>query len=384
MSDLTELGLRGLAKPASPQPAPPPAAALTVPTLPDTGYPETVVRFLDRLMDVLGQMAPESDSGQLEDFQGSIKKYRQELVDPVHRTSIERIAEECIATCRRYLENSRKYRSDRENELNEVISILRDAAKLTVGDSATFHAQVLASTERISAIAALNDIRDLKRKIGDEVGSLRRAVVEKQQRDELAYSQLTSRVEMLQKKLSDMEVEATMDPLTCVGNRRRFQLALTKMIAQAQQAGTSLSLAMVDVDHFKMINDVHGHPVGDRVLLSVAQKLAKAIRQTDVVARYGGEEFALLLANVSATDVESRLKHLLVEIATSPYEYEAMGRRERVVFTVSCGLTDLIVGETEDEFVKRSDEALYEAKKKGRNRLVTRKRSLTGRVLSWS
>lgn len=364
-------------------PVPPPVAAISIPTLPDDRYPDTVVRFLDRLMEVLGQMAPESDTGQLEDFQANIKEYRHALVDPSHRTSIERIADECIGACRRYLENSRKYRSERENELNEVISILRDAAKLTVGDSATFHAQVLASTERISAIAALNDIRDLRRRIGDEVGSIRRAVAEKQERDELAYTQLTSRVEMLQKKLSDMEVEATMDPLTCVGNRRRFQLAITKMIGQAQQSGAALSLAMVDVDHFKTINDAHGHPVGDRVLLQVAQRLAKAVRQTDVVARYGGEEFALLLANVSATDVESRLKQLLAEIAATPYEYEVMGRREQVSYTVSCGLTDLIPGDTEEVFVKRSDDALYEAKKRGRNRVVTKKRSITGRVLSW-
>lgn len=382
MPELTELGLRGLATPVLP-PVPPPAARITTPTLPDDRYAGTVILFLDRLMEVLGQMAPETDAGQLEDFQGRLSKYREALSDPDHRTSLERIAEDCISTSRHYLEHSRRYQSDREKELNEVISILRDAAQMTVGDSATFHAQVLASTERISAIAALNDIRDLKRRIGDEVGSIRRAVAEKQKTDEVAYAQLSSRVEILQKKLSDMEVEASMDPLTCVGNRRRFQLSLTKMVAQAQQTAAPLSLAMLDVDHFKTVNDVHGHPIGDRVLLAVAQKLAKAVRQTDVLARYGGEEFALLLANVSATDVELRMKQLLADIAASPYEYEAMGRRERVSYTVSCGLTELIHGENEDEFVKRADEALYEAKKRGRNRVVTRKQSLTGRVLSW-
>ena len=343
---------------------------------------EVLSTFLDRLIDVLGQLAPESDSGELDTFRNRIQEYRQAMADPNRRLELPRVAEACVATCRSYLEGSRTYRSEREKEITEVITILRDAAKLSVGDSASFNAQVAASSERFTALAGLDDIRELRKRIGDEVGTLRRAVAEKQHRDETAYSQLTSRVETLQKKLSDMEVEATMDPLTCVGNRRRFQLSLTRMVAQAQQAGVQLSLAMVDVDHFKKINDVHGHPIGDRVLLCVAQKLAKTVRQTDVVARYGGEEFALLLANVSAGDVESRLKQLLVEIAASSYEYDALGKKEKVTFTVSCGLTDFTPNESEDEFVKRADEALYEAKRKGRNRLVTRKQSTIGRGMS--
>lgn len=378
------------AAPAPPPPAAPvaparpaPAAAQSRADVPSDRKTEAFATFLDRVLDVLARLAPDSDAGQLDAFQEQIKGYRQAFADPQRRSELSSIGDACVATCKRYLEGSRDYRGEREKELTEVISILREAAKLSVGDSANFHAQVLASGERFNAIAGLDDIRDLRKRIGDEVGTLRRAVAEKQQRDESAYTQLTSRVETLQKKLSDMEVEATMDPLTCVGNRRRFQLSLTRMIAQANQAGVSLSLAMVDVDHFKKINDTHGHPIGDRVLVLVAQKLAKAVRQTDVVARYGGEEFALLLANVSAADVESRLKNLLTEIAATAYEYDILGRKEKVAFTVSCGLTDLIAGESEDDFVKRADEALYEAKRKGRNRLISRKRSLIGRVLSW-
>jgi diguanylate cyclase len=345
--------------------------------------PDGFARLLDRVLDVVGQLAPDSDSGQLDAFRERIQEHRQALGDERGRSDVASIADACVATCRTYLEGARIYHHEREKEFNEVIAILRDAAKITVGDSASFHAQLLESANRFTACAALDDIRDLRRRMGDEVGSLRRVVVEKQQRDEHAYNQLTSRVETLQKKLSDMEAEATMDPLTRVGNRRRFQLSLSRMVAQSQQTGAPLSLAMFDVDHFKNINDTHGHPIGDRVLLCVAQKLAKAVRNTDVVTRYGGEEFALLLSSVGAADVESRLKQLIVEIAGGAYEYEVMGRKEKVRFTVSGGLTDFIADEHEDDFVKRADEALYEAKRKGRNRLVCRKRSLINRVLSW-
>ena len=242
---------------------------------------------------------------------------------------------------------------------------------------------MLARSDRFITISAVENIRELRRRLGDEVGTLRRAVAEKQQKDEQAYSQLTLRVETLQKKLAEMEVEVTLDPLTKVGNRRRFQAALTRLVATAHESGGQLSLAMLDVDHFKHINDTHGHPIGDRVLLAVAQGIAKGVRGSDVVARYGGEEFAVLLPNAVASEVEPRFKKLLLDIAASAYEYDVLGRKERVRFTVSCGLVDLDAGESEDALVKRADEALYEAKNKGRNRVVARKRSLLGRVLAW-
>ena len=102
-----------------------------------------------------------------------------------------------------------------------------------------------------------SNIRELRKRMNDEVGTLRRAVVEKQQKDDAAYAQLSTRVETLQKKLAEMEVEATLDPLTKVGNRRRFQTSLSRMFSAAQQSGTTLSLAMIDVDHFKVVNDTH-------------------------------------------------------------------------------------------------------------------------------
>jgi diguanylate cyclase (GGDEF)-like protein len=190
-------------------------------------------------------------------------------------------------------------------------------------------------------------------------------------------------VETLQAKLSEMEVEATVDPLTKVGNRRRFDSSLKRLTQAAKENGTSLALAMIDVDHFKKINDTHGHPIGDRVLVCVAQWLSRGVRQTDVVCRYGGEEFAILLPGASATEVERRMKKLLMDISNSSYEYDVLGRKEKVHFTVSCGLADIDAEETPESFVGRADEALYEAKKKGRNRVVTRKRSLIGRVLAW-
>ncbi len=407
MSELTELGLkRPIEREPEPTPAPVPApapaaaaaaaaaerrsapvehaspAAKTVEPFVDR-RPEGFAMFLDRLMEVLEQLAPESDVGELDTFRSRIREYRIVINDPRRRAEMPEVTDACIGLCRSYLEGSRLYHAEREKELTELISILRDAAKLSVGDSAEFHAQVLASSDRFIKISELENIRELRKRMGDEVGNLRRAVADKQQKDEQAYAQLTLRVETLQKKLAEMEVEATLDPLTKVGNRRRFQTALTRLVSNAHDSGGQLSLAMIDVDHFKQINDTHGHPIGDRVLLAVAQCIAKGVRGSDVVARYGGEEFAVLLPNANAGEVEPRFKQLLLDIAASCYEYDVLGRKEKVRFTVSCGLVDLESGENEDALVKRADEALYEAKKKGRNRVIARKKSLLGRVLAW-
>jgi len=395
MSELTELGLkRPLARES--EPAPPDGVSAPTPVRPGSAAPsakavepfvdrrpEGFAMFLDRLMEVLEQLAPESDVGELDAFRSRIREYRLVINDPRRRGEMPEVTDACIGLCRSYLEGARLYHAEREKELAELISILRDAAKLSVGDSTEFHAQVLASSDRFVKISELENIRELRRRIGDEVGNLRCVVAEKQQKDEQAYAQLTRRVETLQKKLAEMEVESTLDPLTKVGNRRRFQTALTRLVTNAHESGAQLSLAMIDVDHFKQINDTHGHPIGDRVLLAVAQCIAKGVRGSDVVARYGGEEFAVLLPNAAAGEVETRFKQLLLDIAASSYEYDVLGRKERVRFTVSCGLVDIEPGENEDALVKRADEALYEAKKKGRNRVVARKKSLLGRVLAW-
>ena len=395
MSELTELGLK---RPLARESEPSPLDGVSAPTQVRPGSaapsakavepfvdrrPEGFAMFLDRLMEVLEQLAPESDVGELDAFRSRIREYRLVINDPRRRGEMPEVTDACIGLCRSYLEGARLYHAEREKELAELISILRDAAKLSVGDSTEFHAQVLASSDRFVKISELENIRELRRRIGDEVGNLRCVVAEKQQKDEQAYAQLTRRVETLQKKLAEMEVESTLDPLTKVGNRRRFQTALTRLVTNAHESGAQLSLAMIDVDHFKQINDTHGHPIGDRVLLAVAQCIAKGVRGSDVVARYGGEEFAVLLPNAAAGEVETRFKQLLLDIAASSYEYDVLGRKERVRFTVSCGLVDIEQGENEDALVKRADEALYEAKKKGRNRVVARKKSLLGRVLAW-
>jgi diguanylate cyclase (GGDEF)-like protein len=369
--NLVELGLR--------RPSPPNGAAVMSPAA-----DSPLAAFVDRLLGLLVEIPPDAETQDTEKFREKVESYRAAAADASRRMELPRVIEACIITCETYFKTSRRYHRSREEEFTEIISILREAAKVAVGDGTEFHAQMVASSERFNRLGQLDDVRELKHRLAAEVHVLRKTVDEKQQRDQRTYIQLNQRVESLQARLSEVEEEAALDPLTRVANRRGFQRTLARMMSQAQAQRIPMSLAMLDVDNFKVINDTHGHPIGDRVLLCTAQWLTKGLRQTDFVARYGGEEFAVLLGAATAAQVEDRMRDVVAGIAGSSYEYELLGKKERVRFTVSCGLTDLQDGDTEESLIQRADEALYDAKRKGKNRVVLKKRSALKSLLNWA
>ena len=157
-----------------------------------------------------------------------------------------------------------------------------------------------------------------------------------------------------------------------MANRGSFDKAIEGWV----ESDDKFSLAMVDLDDFKKINDTYGHPVGDRVLLGAAQALGKSIRSGDMVARYGGEEFVVLLRNCNLVMAETRLSQILEDLANTRYEYGSGPEKCHIQFTASCGLAEFDSGESTDDIVQRSDQALYEAKKRGKNRVVVKKKSL--------
>jgi two-component system, cell cycle response regulator len=157
------------------------------------------------------------------------------------------------------------------------------------------------------------------------------------------------------------------DPLTGLANRGAFAAALAREVARARRHGGPLALAILDVDHFKRVNDGFGHRAGDHVLRELAQALRPLVRQEQLLARYGGEELALVLPDVpleKAVRFAEKARALVEERA---FEFQGA----RIPVTVSIGVAALAPGEDGDALVARADARLYDAKGGGRNRVAS-------------
>ncbi len=153
------------------------------------------------------------------------------------------------------------------------------------------------------------------------------------------------------------------DFLTGCYNRRYFQEVLSRQLLLAQRKHQTIALLMIDIDHFKQINDTYGHPVGDSVLASVGETLRLSVRSCDIVSRYGGEEFTVILLLEPTLDtmalVAERIRQAIAEKPIAPLSAPV---------TVSIGAALLVPGDTEELLINRADNLLYQAKQDGRNR----------------
>lgn len=180
---------------------------------------------------------------------------------------------------------------------------------------------------------------------------------------EVLRSTLESKQQELLEVNQRLAVLATTDELTGLKNRRTFQELLTRMIELFGKAGSPpVSLLLIDIDHFKQINDTNGHPAGDSVLQGVAQVLEANSRETDVVARYGGEEFAMILPKTDGACALHVAERLRRAVETARWEVGAV--------TISIGVATLHPGEDGNSLLQRADQGLYASKQAGRNRVT--------------
>ncbi len=169
----------------------------------------------------------------------------------------------------------------------------------------------------------------------------------------------------LEEKCAALHAEVTKDPMTKVANRAEFDRMLALYVEAHQQAAQPLSLIMVDIDHFKRINDNYGHQAGDKAIITLAKLLTSMCRPGDLVARYGGEEFAVLCADCGNADSAQRAEQIREKLAGMPHAYLA-----NKCITASFGVTELEAGDTPESFLRRSDQALLLSKENGRDQVT--------------
>jgi diguanylate cyclase (GGDEF)-like protein len=164
---------------------------------------------------------------------------------------------------------------------------------------------------------------------------------------------------------------AMQDALTGLYNRRHFDDRLAAELAAAQRHGRALSLLMIDVDHFKRVNDEHGHLAGDETLKMVASVLRGAVRREDVLARFGGEEFVVVARETALEGARSLAERIRLAIDRSRCSWRGreVGVTVSIGVTVSLGVAQHVPGQSERDLLEAADRALYLAKERGRNRV---------------
>jgi diguanylate cyclase len=180
----------------------------------------------------------------------------------------------------------------------------------------------------------------------------------------------TEEIVRLREHLEQVRREAMTDALTALANRKAFDEGLERACAEAAKSGAPLTLAVIDIDHFKRFNDTWGHQTGDQVIRYVASVIARVGEPPRLAARYGGEEFAIVFPSTAAAAVVGELDDARREIGSRALKRRSTNDDLGAV-TVSVGLAEYCPGEAVINFLERADAALYISKRSGRDRVTT-------------
>jgi diguanylate cyclase (GGDEF)-like protein len=331
-------------------------------------------RLAADLLEIVAASVPDAPELGTGDFRRQVAGYVARLTDETSDITTA-FVEEVLTCCRSFIEKAHKHLTERETEFSDLIHVLADMMGSLDGSHTGFTAQLDRSAERLGRMVDINDIRILKRRLELEVEAIRKLSADKRASDEALRAHFSGEIERLQIRLAQSVEEASLDQLTRVGNRGRFERTLRQWVRSHRTTGVPFVLAMVDVDDFKQINDSFGHLEGDRVLSEIARTLATGVRSTDLVARYGGDEFVVMLSHSTAGQSMDRLRSFIETLSHIPMEAPS-----GAPLTLSVGATEWDVDDEPEEMVARADAAMYQAKRNGKNRVEVVRRPAKSRL----
>jgi diguanylate cyclase len=232
-------------------------------------------------------------------------------------------------------------------------------------DNARYSEEIATLSGGLAQVSGAAEVTDL---VGNILHATQR-VLERNRRLEAELSTSTREIGDLKQNLEVTRRAALSDPLTGLANRKMFETRLQEGAKSAEDGQGTLSLLLLDIDHFKRFNDTHGHLIGDEVLKVVARELKETLKGRDTAARYGGEEFAVILPQTELRQAIVVAENIRKALATRCLTNRKTGQNFGTI-TVSIGAARYVPAEPLSGFVDRADQALYTAKRQGRNRVI--------------
>ncbi len=275
--------------------------------------------------------------------------------------------------------------ADEEAAVAEVTGKLANQVKTMLGNISSAQGDVDdyagALAEAATSLDSLKGAEDAKAAIAEALETTQE-MIKKNHALEVQLQTSTEEIERLREDMESLRQEAYTDSLTGIGNRKKFDQALRLGAIMAMESGEPLCLLMIDIDHFKNFNDVHGHQIGDRVLRLLAATLSENVKGQDTPARYGGEEFAIVLPRTELKDAITLAENIRTAISSKSVRNRRSGE-DLGKITISIGVSSFAFGEPIGVFVSRADQALYHAKNCGRDRVCS-ERDIKATALSFS
>ena len=251
-----------------------------------------------------------------------------------------------------------------QRRLRDVLEEAARTAAAALEDSGQFEATLRDTRSRLTGAVSLESVHAI-------IAELARETTRMQSATEAVHERLESRareVEELTRQLEQAKSEALLDPLTGLKNRRGFEIAV-KELGAAGSAFSGAALVLADIDHFKQINDRHGHLLGDKILKAIGQTLLSNIKGRDIAARPGGDEFVILLQQTPLAGARALAEQIRTAVAAGRIR-RADSKEQPGSVTLSIGVALGTSDDTLESMLARADAALYAAKRAGRNRVA--------------
>ncbi len=267
--------------------------------------------------------------------------------------------------------------SEAKITVKNMIAIFIDRLGSMATSTGDYHEKMDTYSKKIAQAENINELNEILSDVMRDTRTIQAEAL--QSRDQMLSAHqeardAEARIRALEAELAEVSALASHDQLTNSLNRRGLDDAMEREQSRSERQGTSLSLALLDLDDFKRLNDEHGHEAGDEALIHVVRIIRDTLRSMDVVGRFGGEEFIVLLPDTPLNEAASVVSRLQKELTKRIFMYN----NQKLFLTFSAGVATRHAGEDLRETIKRADAAMYRAKKAGKNRVVMADDSLPG------